>query len=109
VSEPAAGAIDFHDAGPADLAPGTARAVELAGQPVLVANVNGAVHAIRNKCSHAESPLAGGRIRNGFVSCPLHGARFELASGKCLGNAYQPVPSYPVKVEDGRIFVGLAA
>lgn len=108
MSGPTDAALTFHDAGPADLAPGAVRAVDLAGCPVLVANVSGAFHAIRNKCSHAESPLAGGRIRNGFVSCPLHGARFELATGKCLGNAYQPVPAYPVKVEDGRILVGIA-
>jgi nitrite reductase/ring-hydroxylating ferredoxin subunit len=101
-------ALTFHDAGAADLAPGTVRAVALAGTEVLVSNVNGSYHAIQNKCSHAESPLAGGRVRNGFVSCPLHGARFELATGKCLGNAYRPVPSYPVRVDDGRVLVGLA-
>lgn len=98
----------YHDAGAADLAPGAVRAVSLAGIEVLVGNVNGAYHAIQNKCSHAESPLAGGRVRNGFVSCPLHGARFELATGKCLGNAYRPVPSYPVRVENERVLVGLA-
>ncbi|MBS3962541.1 MAG: Rieske 2Fe-2S domain-containing protein [Sandarakinorhabdus sp.] len=77
------------------------------GWHVVVARVGNAFHALNDRCSHAASPLSTGRLRHGVIICPLHGARFDLASGKCIGNAYRAVRSFPVRMVDGWIEVAL--
>ena len=63
------------------------------GWPVLICRDDGNVHAMINRCSHAAAQLApDGRVRRGTVMCPLHGARFKLDSGECVGGAdYKPL------------------
>ena len=39
--------------------------------------------------------------------CPLHGARFELASGRCMGGAYKDLRTFPVRVVDGQVEVAV--
>jgi len=48
---------------------------------VLVCRVDGALHALDDRCTHARAPLSGGRLRGGSVMCPLHGAAFDVATG----------------------------
>lgn len=55
---------------------------EVDGRSVLLSLVNGQVAAIENRCPHLGLPLAAGKICDGAVSCPFHGSRFELLSGK---------------------------
>ena len=63
--------------------------------------------AIEDECSHAEASLSEGEIREGCkISCPLHGAMFDIRTGKNLSfPAVMPVNAFPVKVEDGDIFI----
>ena len=92
----------------ADLPPGTQRALCLAGQPILLCNDGGTIHAIANECSHAFMPLEGGRVMNGWIACPAHGARFDLATGVALNPpASTAITTYNVRVEDGLIFIDL--
>lgn len=67
------------------------------GWPVLLCKDEGQIHALINRCSHAAAQLApGGRVRRGAVMCPLHGARFKLDNGECLGGAgYKALKLYP--------------
>ncbi|MBT5792046.1 MAG: Rieske 2Fe-2S domain-containing protein, partial [Gammaproteobacteria bacterium] len=52
------------------------------------------------------SPLAGGRVRNGFISCPLHGVRFDLRTGEPRGALTRiPVETYAVRDKDGMIVI----
>jgi 3-phenylpropionate/trans-cinnamate dioxygenase ferredoxin subunit len=77
-------------------------AVEHGGLKLLICHSKGVFHVVANKCSHAEEPLACGRIRNGWVACPVHGARFDLESGAPLNPpASQPIAVYASRVEDG--------
>jgi nitrite reductase/ring-hydroxylating ferredoxin subunit len=48
---------------------------------VLVCRVEGALHAVDDRCTHAMAPLSAGRLRGGKVMCPLHGASFDVATG----------------------------
>ncbi|WP_068071681.1 Rieske (2Fe-2S) protein [Novosphingobium lentum] len=80
-------------------------AAKLGGWFVLVAKTDGGFHAVNDRCTHQAALLSGGRIRRGAVMCPLHGARFELASGKCIGGAYRDLRLFPVRVTDGMIEV----
>lgn len=92
----------------AELASGQAQAFIVNGWPVLVARSDDQLHAVINRCTHASATLDEGRIRRGAITCPLHGARFDLASGKCLGGAnYRPLKLFPVRVVDGMIEVAV--
>jgi len=78
--------------------------------PLFLCREEGVVHAIINRCTHAAAELApGGKVRRGSVMCPLHGARFKLDSGECLGGAgYKPLKLFPWRVsEDGWIEVAV--
>jgi chlorite dismutase/nitrite reductase/ring-hydroxylating ferredoxin subunit len=89
-----------------DLPEGDATVVYYGGDQVALFNVGGRLHALGNRCSHANGPLAEGVVEDGCVTCPWHASRFELASGRPLdGPAARPVPTYTVKVENGAIFL----
>jgi nitrite reductase/ring-hydroxylating ferredoxin subunit len=56
--------------------------------PVLIVRDEGKLHALINRCTHqAASFSPEGRVRRGTVMCPLHGARFKLDNGECVGGA----------------------
>jgi anthranilate 1,2-dioxygenase ferredoxin subunit len=84
-------------------------AAVVAGWHVLVARTDEGFRALNDRCTHQASPLSTGRVRRGVIMCPLHGARFELVSGKCLGSAYRDLRSFPLRIENGMIEVSLPA
>jgi 3-phenylpropionate/trans-cinnamate dioxygenase ferredoxin component len=93
---------EIHEA----LALNSSKVIELDGESILLCNSGGSHFAIRNQCTHQNSPLAGGRVRNGFISCPLHGVRFDLRTGEPRGALTRvPVQTYSVRDEDGMIIV----
>ena len=82
-----------------DLPPGAKKVVELGPLKILLCNSDGHVFAVENLCSHAEEPLDCGRMRAGWIACPIHGARFDLATGEPLNPpATQPIQTYPVRI-----------
>lgn len=107
--EVSAESLTFHDLVPVEEVPvGQMRLFTVAGEEVLLCNAAGGFFALRNRCPHAESPLYEGRLRQNSISCPLHGARFDLVSGRALGGTgYRPLTCFPVKVEAGRVLVGM--
>jgi len=63
-------------------------------------------YAISAWCSHEKTSLVHGEIDGCEIMCPLHGARFDLRDGKALSMpAVKPVASYPVRVENGKIYI----
>lgn len=80
-------------------------AVTLGGWRIAIARVGEAYRAVNDRCPHAASPLSPGRLRQGVVMCPRHGARFDLATGQCIGGAYRAVRTFAVQVSDGWIEV----
>lgn len=52
------------------------------GQSVLVAKVGDQYCAIANKCPHLGLPMGKGKLENGVLTCPFHGSKFEMCSGK---------------------------
>ncbi|SDS05495.1 non-heme iron oxygenase ferredoxin subunit [Microlunatus soli] len=90
----------------ADLAAETAAAVEVDGEDIAIVNSAGEIYAIADECSHAAIPLSEGDVGDGEIECYMHGSRFSLKTGEPLGlPATEPVAVYPVKVEDGEIYV----
>lgn len=82
-------------------------AARLAGWYVLVGRDDDGFHAVNDRCTHQASLLSSGRIRRGAVMCPLHGARFELTTGRCMGGAYKDLRTFPVRIESGMIEVSV--
>ncbi|WP_185267097.1 Rieske (2Fe-2S) protein [Halopseudomonas xiamenensis] len=93
-----------------DLEPGQSRAVEIEGVSVLVCNVKGEYLAVENRCTHQNSALEGGRIRNGMIACPLHGVLFDLRSGCGRGPLGKvPLRTFDIKLVGDEIHVGKSA
>ncbi|XRQ15635.1 non-heme iron oxygenase ferredoxin subunit [Actinomadura welshii] len=85
-------------------------AVEVDDTPVAIARDGDDVFAVNDICSHAEVSLSEGEVYDGTIECWLHGSCFDLRSGKPTNPpATQPVATYKVKVEDGDVYVSLAA
>lgn len=81
--------------------------VEIDGVPIAVWNVDGRFYATSDTCTHEETPLSDGDLWGEVVECPLHGAQFDVTTGEVLSlPAIFPLSTYPVKVEDGVIYVG---
>ncbi|WP_421849939.1 Rieske (2Fe-2S) protein [Novosphingobium sp.] len=81
-------------------------AARVAGWHVLVLRADdGSFRAVNDRCTHQAALLSEGRVRRGAVMCPLHGARFDVLTGKCLGAAYPDLRIFPVRVEAGQIAV----
>lgn len=70
--------------------------------------VDGEVYATANICSHGHARLCDGFLDGYDIECPLHQGKFDVRDGRPLCEpATEPVRSYPVKIEGGRVFVDL--
>lgn len=91
----------------AEFPPGTCRAVDVEGTPVAVFNIDGNYYAIKDVCTHEAGTLSDGETDGLEIICPLHGARFSLVTGAALAPpAYEPVATFPVRIEAGLVQVG---
>ncbi len=82
-----------------EIAPGEMKLIDLGGQEVVVANVDGDFFAFGNKCTHVGGPLAEGDLDGDTVICPWHATVFNVKSGKPLGGPGEdPVPTYEVRL-----------
>lgn len=89
-----------------DIATGTGILVELDGERIALFNANGTFYAIGDTCTHAGGPLSEGDLEEDAVTCPWHGAQFDVKTGGVLGPpAPEPVTSYRVKVEGSDILI----
>ena len=93
----------------AELMPGDMKCVLIGDTRILLANVDGKVYATSDICSHALANLSEGFLEGAVVECPLHGAQFDVTTGKALSPpADRDIKTYEVTVADGRIFVACA-
>ena len=87
---------------------GATLAVELPdGLKICLANSEGEVYAIADRCTHADFPMSNGSVHGGAtIECAWHGARYNMTTGKPVRlPAIKPIRTYEVKIEDGDIFV----
>ncbi|MFN4179862.1 MAG: Rieske (2Fe-2S) protein, partial [Armatimonadota bacterium] len=73
--------------------------------PIAVFWHNGKVYAVDNRCPHMGFPLHKGSVQDGILTCPWHHARFDLSSGCTFDLWADDVPSFPVEIQDGEVFV----
>ena len=89
-----------------ELGPGEGKTIEVEGVSLALFNVDGTYFAIANTCTHVGGPLGEGALIGKEVTCPLHGAQFDVTSGKVLGGpARSDVKSFPVSLEGDDVMV----
>jgi nitrite reductase/ring-hydroxylating ferredoxin subunit len=76
-----------------DVPSGKMKHVEVQEKEILLANSDGKVYALCDRCSHMNAPLSMGTLNGKVVTCPLHGARFDVTTGKKVGEPMAPDPS----------------
>jgi 3-phenylpropionate/trans-cinnamate dioxygenase ferredoxin subunit len=83
-------------------------AVTVGNRPIAVCRSGGALYALDNVCTHQFALLSDGYVEDGYVECPLHQGRFDLKTGAPLcAPVTQPVRVYPVKSENGAVYVDI--
>ena len=94
----------------AALGVGSMRACAVGGREVVICHTREGVFALDNICTHAHARLSEGRLRSTRLTCPLHGACFDVRDGRVLGSpAEVPLPTHAVRVVDGTIEVAVGA
>src|SRR3954469_2759782 len=73
--------------------------------PILVVYDGGRVFALDNRCPHMGFPLDRGSVEDGILTCHWHHARFDLASGCTFDLWADDVPTCPVEVRDGEVWI----
>lgn len=88
--------------------PGRLAYVEVDGLPIVLANVDGAIYALSDSCRHEGGPLSSGVLIGTTITCPWHGWTYDVRTGKSLVPPVGlRVPTYPVTIRDGAIFVAI--
>lgn len=89
-----------------DIPNGGRKSVTVAGESLIVFNINRQFFAVKNRCTHLDFPLNDGRQVGTQIMCRQHGARFDVRTGEVLGGpAVHDLQTYPVKLVDGRVMV----
>jgi naphthalene 1,2-dioxygenase system ferredoxin subunit len=92
-----------------ELAQDDATGVEVGDANLAMYRIDGAVFATDNICTHGRARLCNGFLEGYEIECPLHQGRFDVRNGKAMCEPLmQDLRTYPVKIEDGKVFVDLA-
>ena len=82
--------------------------VTVGGKEIALYQVEGGVFATDNICTHGHARLCDGFLDGFEIECPLHQGKFDIRNGRAMCEPLtEDVRSYPVKIENGRVFVDL--
>ena len=76
-----------------DVPEGKTKHVEVKEKEILLANSDGKVYALCDRCSHNNAPLSMGTLNGKVITCPMHGARFDVTTGKKIAEPMAIDPS----------------
>jgi 3-phenylpropionate/trans-cinnamate dioxygenase ferredoxin component len=89
-----------------EIRPGEKRIVDVDGVLVVIVNLDGEFYALEDVCTHDGGPLGEGRLEDGQIICPRHGAHFDVRTGDALSlPAFEPVPTFELRVEGDDLLV----
>jgi metal-sulfur cluster biosynthetic enzyme/nitrite reductase/ring-hydroxylating ferredoxin subunit len=92
-----------------EIPPNGRKSIVVDDVPALLVRIGKDFFAVEDVCSHDGQPLTDGPVADGAITCPRHGAKFDLKTGKALCMpATQPIQTFSVQVRDGDVFVGPA-
>ena len=122
--------MEYDVAHSAEVVEGRCHAVEAGGRKILLTRVQGQVQAVENKCSHMGMSMAKGKVTDGVLQCPWHGAKFDVCTGEnvewvqnlpggikapqfmrkviAMGKQPAPLAHFPASEVAGRVFVSLS-
>jgi nitrite reductase/ring-hydroxylating ferredoxin subunit len=90
----------------ARLPAGSSLSIEVDGRALALFNVDGTVYALDAECTHAGAPLCEGEVAGTRLTCPWHGATFDLVSGRALSRpASLDLASYAVRIEGDDVLI----
>jgi 3-phenylpropionate/trans-cinnamate dioxygenase ferredoxin subunit len=82
--------------------------VRIGERQIAICRSGGVLYALDNVCTHQYALLSDGYVEDGCIECPLHQGKFELSTGAPLAPPVtQPVRVYPVRTEEGKVYVEL--
>ena len=101
--------VEFLEIAPASELPDGGRLfVEIGGKPIVIFKIAGQFFSIADVCSHDDGPVGEGLLEGYNITCPRHGAQFDIRTGKVVQMpAVVDIPAYPVRVVDGMIQLGV--
>jgi 3-phenylpropionate/trans-cinnamate dioxygenase ferredoxin component len=84
----------------------TPLSTEVDGNPIVVVRCGAEIYAVEDRCTHDGEALGEAEVQSCEIICPRHGAHFSLRTGEALTPpAYEPLRTYKVREEGGRILV----
>lgn len=82
--------------------------VQFEGKDLAIYDVEGELFASENICNHGNARLCDGFLEGYEIECPHHQGRFDIRDGKALcAPLTENMKTYPVKIENGRVFINL--
>ena len=82
------------------------RAFEVSGQKLLVADVEGRLYAVENRCPHRDYPLFLGSLQGRILTCGFHYNKFDVTTGEALGPVTRvSLKTYEIKTKDSSIYI----
>ena len=92
----------------AEVAVGRMRSCKLGEREIVVCHTRDGVFAVDNTCTHAFARMSEGYLKGTRIICPLHGATFDVRTGRVLGGPTPtPLPAYQTRVVNGIVEVAL--
>ena len=90
----------------ADIKPGDLVAVDIGANRIAIANTGGQFFAIDDTCTHEQCSLAEGTLEGAVVTCPCHGAQFDVRTGQVVTPpAVEPIRTYPLQIDRGDLVI----
>ena len=81
---------------------------EAGDRVIALYKVEGEIYATDRMCTHGAASLCDGFLIGHEIECPLHQGRFDVRTGQAMCDPLsENVAVYPVKIEDGHVFVGI--
>lgn len=85
-------------------------AVDAGGREIAIYSVDGTVYATDNICTHGHARLCDGFLDGHEIECPLHQGKFDVRDGRAMCEPLtENLRTWPVKVEDGSVYVEIEA
>jgi len=81
-----------------DIKLGTMNKFEINGKEIVISNLAGKYFAINNKCTHMNGDLSKGKLEGNIVTCPKHGSKFDVTTGKAISGP--KIPLLKIKIKD---------
>ena len=87
---------------------GKSKQVKVGSKTIALFNVEGRFYALDGICPHQGGPLGKGSLAGCIVTCPWHGFQFDVTTGRHQTSRSLTQPSFPVKVENGEVWVNVS-